>query len=42
VEVQGKLESSGPFGAMCTHRITIESVEQIDEERACCSTPGVV
>jgi predicted transport protein len=28
----GKLESSGPFGTMCTHRIKIQSTEDLDEE----------
>lgn len=31
-EVSGRLESSGPFGAMCTHRIQLTQVDQVDEE----------
>lgn len=27
-----RLENSGPFGAMCTHRVQITSLEQIDNE----------
>jgi len=27
-----RLENSGPFGAMCTHRVRIEQVEQVDAE----------
>lgn len=30
--VQGKLENSGPFGAMCTHRVKIESEKDITDE----------
>ena len=30
--VQGRLESSGPFGAMCTHRIQLTHLDQVDEE----------
>lgn len=32
VEVQGRLESSGPFGTMCTHRIQLQNVSDIDNE----------
>jgi hypothetical protein len=32
VEIQGRLESSGPFGTMCTHRIQLKSVEDVDAE----------
>ncbi len=32
VEVQGRLEGSGPFGTMCTHRIQLKSVSDIDGE----------
>jgi len=32
IEVQGRLENSGPFGSMCTHRIQLTSVSDIDEE----------
>ena len=27
-----RLEGSGPFGTMCTHRVRIENVEDVDEE----------
>ncbi len=29
---EGRLEDSGPFGAMCTHRIRIESLDMVDQE----------
>lgn len=32
IEPQGILEDSGPFGAMCTHRIQINSLEDINGE----------
>jgi hypothetical protein len=32
VEVQGRLENSGPFGAMCTHRIQLKSIKEVDAE----------
>lgn len=32
VEVQGRLENSGPFGAMCTHRIQLTNIADIDVE----------
>ena len=32
VENQGKLEGSGPFGSMCTHRIQLTDVVSIDQE----------
>lgn len=32
VAVQGRLESSGPFGAMCTHRIQLTKVSDVDDE----------
>jgi len=32
VEVQGRLENSGPFGTMCTHRIQLQSVSDVDPE----------
>jgi hypothetical protein len=31
-DAQGVLEPSGPFGAMCTHRIQLKSVTDIDAE----------
>ena len=32
IEVQGKLEDSGPFGTMCTHRIQLKSISDVDNE----------
>ena len=32
VENKGKLEESGPFGTMCTHRIKITGLNDIDKE----------
>lgn len=32
VEVQGRLEGSGPFGTMCTHRIQLKNVSDVDRE----------
>lgn len=32
VEVQGRLEHSGPFGTMCTHRIQLQNVSDVDSE----------
>jgi len=32
VEVQGRLENSGPFGTMCTHRIQLQNISDIDNE----------
>lgn len=32
VEVQGRLENSGPFGAMCTHRIQLKDISDVDNE----------
>mgnify|MGYP001059735738 CR=1 FL=1 len=32
VEVKGRLENSGPFGTMCTHRIQLQSISDIDDE----------
>lgn len=31
-EPKGRLENSGPFGAMCTHRIQLTDESEIDEE----------
>jgi len=32
VEVQGRLENSGPFGTMCTHRVQLQSISDINPE----------
>jgi hypothetical protein len=32
VDVQGRLENPGPFGTMCTHRIQLQTVSDVDEE----------
>jgi predicted transport protein len=32
VEPEGRLEDSGPFGTMCTHRVRIEKSEDLDSE----------
>ena len=32
VEVQGRLEDSGPFGTMCSHRIQLKSISDVDNE----------
>ncbi|MGQ8364206.1 DUF5655 domain-containing protein [Glaciecola sp. 1036] len=32
VEHQGRLETSGPFGTMCTHRVQLTNLDQIDEQ----------
>jgi len=32
VEAQDRLENSGPFGTMCTHRIQLQKVSDIDAE----------
>lgn len=29
---EGRLEPSGPFGAMCTHRVQITDIKQVDKE----------
>ena len=31
VPVNGRLENSGPFGTMCTHRIQLTHIDQVDE-----------
>ncbi|GAA0783451.1 hypothetical protein GCM10009193_02890 [Shewanella aestuarii] len=31
-EVQGRLEDSGPFGTMCTHRIQLNNISDVDAE----------
>lgn len=32
IDVQSRLEDSGPFGTMCTHRIQLNSIADIDAE----------
>lgn len=32
VAVSGRLENSGPFGAMCTHRIQLKATNDVDSE----------
>jgi len=32
IDVQGRLENSGPFGTMCTHRIQLNSIADVDAE----------
>ena len=32
VEPQGRLEHSGPFGSMCTHRIQLKAIDDVDDE----------
>lgn len=32
VPPEGRLESSGPFGSMCTHRVRLESIDDINED----------
>jgi len=29
---EGRLETSGPFGSMCTHRVQLTAPEQVDDE----------
>jgi len=31
-ELTARLENSGPFGTMCTHRVRLESADQVDDE----------
>ena len=31
-ELTDRLENSGAFGTMCTHRVKIENIEEIDRE----------
>ncbi|MDC8004799.1 DUF5655 domain-containing protein [Aureisphaera galaxeae] len=31
-EITDRLENSGPFGAMCTHRVRLETLEEIDSQ----------
>ena len=32
VETTGRLENSGPFGTMCTHRVKLETIEDVNNE----------
>ena len=32
IDVQSRLEDSGPFGTMCTHRIQLNSIADVDAE----------
>ena len=32
IDVQGRLENSGPFGTMCTHRIQLNNLTDVDAE----------
>jgi len=32
IEVQGRLEGSGPFGSMCSHRIQLNDISDVDTE----------
>ncbi|MGB1261951.1 MAG: DUF5655 domain-containing protein [Cognaticolwellia sp.] len=32
VDIQGRLEGSGPFGTMCTHRIQLHEIADLDQE----------
>jgi hypothetical protein len=31
-ELTQRLENSGPFGTMCTHRVQVSHIDQIDKE----------
>jgi len=30
--IEGRLEASGPFGAMCTHSVQLTEIDQVDDE----------
>jgi len=32
IDIQGRLENSGPFGTMCTHRIQLTNLADVDAE----------
>jgi len=31
-DLEGRLEGSGPFGTMCTHRVKISDIKEVDKE----------
>lgn len=31
-EPEGRLENSGPFGTMCTHRVRLETLQDVDDD----------